>query len=85
MRLASQDVHNKGTILTIKVKPNRIFAGWAQKTLDEVECVHLVKTLRSTEFNLETAAHRLGISLEELRRRMEKHSIPPFLEPLSRD
>ncbi|MEZ4751258.1 MAG: helix-turn-helix domain-containing protein [Bdellovibrionota bacterium] len=85
MHLASRDVLNYGIVLSIKLKPNRAFAGGAQKTLDEVECVHLVKTLRSTEFNLEAAAHRLGISLEELRRRMEKHSIPPFLEPLSRD
>ncbi|MCB0418737.1 MAG: helix-turn-helix domain-containing protein [Bdellovibrionaceae bacterium] len=85
MHPANRAVRSIGFTLSIKINPNRALTGGAQKTLDEVECVHLVKTLRSTEFNLEAAAHRLGISLEELRRRMERHSIPPFLEPLSRD
>lgn len=70
--------------MRIKVKqPSRPFA--IQKTLDEVECVHLVKTLKVTAYDLNVAANRLGISLEELLQRLAKHAIPPYQEPFDQE
>ncbi len=46
-------------------------------TLAEVERQHIVRVLQHTEWNLEEAAKVLGVSVAQLRRRLEQHGVAP--------